>query len=136
VHECRPRMGLFWSIILSQIWLSVGPIFTVLPITSSFLVHFRPVKYRIEGLDVLFPMVRKWSIKSCFWPGHGLGQTWSTWSTPVKLGQHWSNLSKPHEMCPRPCSENFLMHLSYSRINSAQSRLPRFACQYPRKSRG
>ena len=92
-------MGLFWSIIFSQIWLSVGPIFTVLPITFTFLIHFWPMKYRIKGLDVLFSMVRKWSIKSCFWPGHGhgLGQTWSTL---VNFSQLWSNLSKPHELCP------------------------------------
>ena len=52
------KMGLFWSIILSKILLSVGPIFTVLPITFSFLVRFRPVKYRIETLDMIYFMVR------------------------------------------------------------------------------
>ena len=114
MHECGPRMGMLLLIILSQIWLSIEPIFTVLPIIPSFLVCFRPVKYRIEGLDVLFPMVRKWSIKSCFWPGHGLGQLRSTL---VKLGQHGSNLYKPHKMCPQPCSGNFLMHLSYSQFD-------------------
>ncbi len=42
---------------LSKILLSVGPIFTVLPITFSFLVRFQLVKYQIEALDVLYPMV-------------------------------------------------------------------------------
>jgi hypothetical protein len=51
--------------------------FTVLPITSSFLVRFRPVKYRIEALDMLYLMVRGWSVKSYFWSGQRLGQTWS-----------------------------------------------------------
>ena len=98
-------VGLFLSITLSQILLSVRPIFTVLPITLSFLVHFQPEKYWIEGLDMLFSMVRRWSIQSWFWPGHCLGQTsvqlGQLWLTLVKLGQHRSNLSKPHEMCPR-----------------------------------
>ena len=74
--------------------LSVGPIFTVLPITSSFLVRFRPVKYWIEALDVIYPMVRRWSAKSCFWSGQGLGQTWST---SVNFGQTQSNLVKPSQ---------------------------------------
>ena len=49
--------------------------FTVLPITSSFLVRFRPVNYRIEALDVLYPMVRGWSAKSSFWSSQRLGQS-------------------------------------------------------------
>jgi hypothetical protein len=118
MNEYRPRMGLFWSIILGQIWPSVEPIFTILSITSSFLIHFLLVKYLIEGLDMLFSVVRKWSIKSCFWPGHGLGQTWSTL---VNFSQLWSNLSKPHELCPRPCSKKFLMHFSHSRVELGQS---------------
>ena len=36
-----------------------GLIFTVLPITSLFLVLFRPIKCRIEALDVLYPMVKE-----------------------------------------------------------------------------
>ena len=63
------------STTLGKIWLSVGPIFTVLPVAPSFLVRFRPIKYRIEPLDMLYPMVRGWSAKSCFWSGQGLGQT-------------------------------------------------------------
>jgi hypothetical protein len=59
MHEHCPKMGLFWSIILSKILLSVGPIFTVLPITSSFLVRFQPVKYRIEALNLIYSMVRE-----------------------------------------------------------------------------
>ena len=88
-----PQNGPFLSIILSQIWLSVGPIFTVLPMTSSFLVHFQLVKYQIEGIDVLFSMVRKWSIKYCFWPSHGLGHG----QTLVKFSQLQSTLVKPFQ---------------------------------------
>ena len=123
-------VGLFLSITLSQIWLSVRPIFTVLPITLSFLVHFQPEKYWIEGLDMLFSMVRRWSIKSCFWPGHDLGQTL------VKPSQLWSNLSKPREIGPRLCFENFVMHLRLFRVELGSVRLPRFTCRHSRKFRG
>jgi hypothetical protein len=58
------KMGLFWSKTLSKFWLSVEPIFTVLPITSSFLIRFWPVKYQIEGIDVLYTMARKGLINS------------------------------------------------------------------------
>jgi hypothetical protein len=59
MHKHCPKMGMFWSIILSKILLSVGPSFTVLPITFSFLVRFQPVKYQIEALDMLYSMVRE-----------------------------------------------------------------------------
>ena len=62
--------------------------FTVLTITSSFLVRFWPVKYRIEALITLFKMVKEWSVRFSFWPGQRSGQTL------VKLGQPWSNLVK------------------------------------------
>ena len=75
-----------------QIRLSVGPIFMVLPITSSFLVRFWSVKYWIEGLNVLFPMARKWLIKSWFWSGHFLVKLQSNL---VNSGQLWSILVKP-----------------------------------------
>jgi hypothetical protein len=52
------------------------------------------VKYLIEGIDVLFLMVKKWSIKSYFWPSHSLGKTLST---PVNFGQPWSTLVKPFQ---------------------------------------
>ena len=58
------KMGLFWSKTLSKFWLSVEPIFTVLPITSSFFIRFWPVKYQIEGIDVLYTMARKGLINS------------------------------------------------------------------------
>ena len=79
------------STTFSKIWLSVGPIFTVLPTTSLFLVCFRSIKYRIEALNVLYPTVGRWLAKSCFWFGQSLGQTWSTL---VKLGQPSPNLKK------------------------------------------
>jgi hypothetical protein len=62
--------------------------FTVLPITPSFLVRFRPVKYRIEALNVLHALVRGWSVRFSFWSGQRSGQT------SVKLGQPRSNLVK------------------------------------------
>ena len=55
----RPPKWTVLSTTLSEILLSVGPIFTVLFITSSFLVRCRPIKYQIEALDVLYPMVRE-----------------------------------------------------------------------------
>uniref|UniRef100_A0A2N9GEB6 Uncharacterized protein n=1 Tax=Fagus sylvatica TaxID=28930 RepID=A0A2N9GEB6_FAGSY len=54
----------------------------VLTITRSFLVRFRPVKYRIEALI----MLSAWStVRS------NLGQTWSTL---VNLGKTWSDFGK------------------------------------------
>ena len=74
--------------------------FTILPITLSFFVLFWPVKYQIEALDVLYPMVKRWSAKFSFWSGQHLGQTsGQIWSTLVKLGQSWSNLFDLQEMC-------------------------------------
>ena len=105
--------------ILSQICLSIRPIFTVLPITSSFLIHFQPVKYRIKGLDVLFPMVRKWLIKSWFLPSHFSSQTL------VKPGETLPNLVK----CALGHVKGFLPCSSYFRTNLD-------SCQYPRKSQG
>jgi hypothetical protein len=83
-----------------------GPISTVLPITLSFLFRFWPVKYRIEALDMLYPMVRGRSAQSSFWSCQCLSQTWSTL---VKLGQSWSNLPKLQEMCSGPHFEVLLM---------------------------
>ena len=82
-----PKQVSFGRKTLGKFWLNVGPIFMILPITSSFLIHFWLVKYRIEGLNVLFPIVRKQWINSWYWLNHGFGQT-------------WSNLAKPCEMCP------------------------------------
>ena len=62
---------------LSKIWLSVGPIFTVLLITPSFLVRFRPVKYGIE----LLIFSTHWSRGGQFDPVFGLVHD------SVKLGQ-------------------------------------------------
>jgi hypothetical protein len=91
MHKHCPKMGLFWSIILSQIRLTVGPISMVLPITSLFLIRFLSVKYRIEGLNVIFPMARKWSIKSWFCSGHFLVKLQSNM---VNSGQTFPNLTK------------------------------------------
>jgi hypothetical protein len=62
--------------------------FAVLTITSSFLVRFGPVKYRIEALITFFRMVQERSVQSSFRSGQQSGQTL------VKLGQPWSNLVK------------------------------------------
>uniref|UniRef100_A0A2N9FYT7 Uncharacterized protein n=1 Tax=Fagus sylvatica TaxID=28930 RepID=A0A2N9FYT7_FAGSY len=66
----------------------------VLAITLSFLVRFRPVKYGIEALDILYTLVKGWSVRSSFWSGQRSGQTL------VKLGRIWSKLSKLLEMYP------------------------------------
>jgi hypothetical protein len=84
------QIGCF-ATILSKIWLSVGPIFTVLPIALSFFICFRPVKYRIEALDIIYPMVRGRSAQSNFQSGQRVGQTRSTL---VKLGQTSPNSEK------------------------------------------
>jgi hypothetical protein len=60
--------------------------FAVLATTLSFLVRFRPVKYGIEALDILYTLVKGWSVRFSFWSGQWSGQTL------VKLGQPWSNL--------------------------------------------
>jgi hypothetical protein len=62
--------------------------FAVLTITSSFLVRFGPVKYRIEALITFFRMVQERSVRFSFRSGQQSGQTL------VKLGQPWSNLVK------------------------------------------
>jgi hypothetical protein len=68
--------------------------FAVLATTLSFLVRFRPVKYGIEALDILYTLVKGWSVRSSFWSGQWSGQTL------VNLGQTWSKLSKLLEMYP------------------------------------
>jgi hypothetical protein len=80
------QIGRFLSTTLSKIWLSVGSIFTVLPITPSLLVRFLPVKCQIEALNMLYTLVRGWSVQSGFQSGQRFGQTL------VKLGQPWSKL--------------------------------------------
>jgi hypothetical protein len=62
--------------------------FAVLTITSSFLVRFGPVRYRIEALITFFRMVRERSVQFSFRSSRRSGQTL------VKLGQPWSNLVK------------------------------------------
>uniref|UniRef100_A0A2N9IKX0 Uncharacterized protein n=1 Tax=Fagus sylvatica TaxID=28930 RepID=A0A2N9IKX0_FAGSY len=69
-------------------------LFNVLATTLSFLVRFRPVKYGIEALDILYTLVKGWSVRSSFWSGQWSGQTlvtWSTWSNLVELGQSSPN---------------------------------------------
>jgi hypothetical protein len=92
------------STTLSKIWLSIGPFFTVLPITPSFLVRFRPVKYRIEALIALYTMVGGGGVSSIqllvrSTVRSNLGQTRSTL---VKLGQIWSKLSELWEIHSGP----------------------------------
>uniref|UniRef100_A0A2N9ID37 Aminotransferase-like plant mobile domain-containing protein n=1 Tax=Fagus sylvatica TaxID=28930 RepID=A0A2N9ID37_FAGSY len=66
----------------------------VLATTLLFLVRFRPVKYEIEALDILYTLVKGWSVRSSFWSGQWSGQTL------VKLGQPWSNLVKLGQSSP------------------------------------
>jgi hypothetical protein len=75
--------------------------FSVLTITCSFLVRFRPVKYRIKALIMFFGMVKKRSVRFSLWSGQRSGQTL------VKLGRIWSKLSKFWEMHPGPHFEGF-----------------------------
>uniref|UniRef100_A0A2N9IQ48 Uncharacterized protein n=1 Tax=Fagus sylvatica TaxID=28930 RepID=A0A2N9IQ48_FAGSY len=69
----------------------------VLTITSSFLVRFRPVKYRIEALIMFFGMVKEAvsSIQLSVWSTvrSNLGQTWST------LVEFWSKLLRNSGKC-------------------------------------
>jgi hypothetical protein len=75
--------------------------FAVLATTLPFLARFRPVKYGIEALDILYTLAKGWSVRFPFlvWSmvRSNLGQTWSTL---VKLGRTWSKLSKLLEMHP------------------------------------
>jgi hypothetical protein len=75
--------------------------FAVLATTLSFLARFRPVKYGIEALDILYTLVKGWSVRFQFlvWSmvRSNLGQIWSTL---VKLGRTWSKLRKLLEMYP------------------------------------
>uniref|UniRef100_A0A2N9I4K0 Uncharacterized protein n=1 Tax=Fagus sylvatica TaxID=28930 RepID=A0A2N9I4K0_FAGSY len=94
----------------------------VLATTLSFLVRFRPVKYGIEALDILYTLVKGWSVRSSFWSGQRSGQTL------VKLGQPWSNLvkklSKLLEMYPGLHFEGFLGKVDPSRAwETARSNL-------------
>uniref|UniRef100_A0A2N9I4J8 Uncharacterized protein n=1 Tax=Fagus sylvatica TaxID=28930 RepID=A0A2N9I4J8_FAGSY len=83
-------------------------------ITPSFLVRFRPVKYGIEALDILYALVKGWYIglkSGQKWLGQTLGQTWSTL---VKLGQLWSNLVKP----PQTLGEGKMAAKGLGRVDS------------------
>ncbi len=95
------------STTLSKILLSVGLIFTVLPITSSLSRPFstrkasnRSSRYvlsngqRLVNQILLLVRSRPWSNFS------------QTWSTLVNFGQTWSNLPKSQKMFSQPCFEN------------------------------
>ena len=68
--------------------------FAVLTITPSFLVRFRPVMYGIEALDILYALVKGWSVRSSFGLVH---DSVKLWSNLVNLSQTWSNLVKAHQ---------------------------------------
>jgi hypothetical protein len=65
--------------------------FAVLATTLSFLTRFRPVKYGIEALDILYTLVKGWSVRFPF-------LVWSM--VRSNLGQTWSKPSKLLEMYP------------------------------------
>uniref|UniRef100_A0A2N9ITG5 Uncharacterized protein n=1 Tax=Fagus sylvatica TaxID=28930 RepID=A0A2N9ITG5_FAGSY len=77
-------------------------------ITPSFLVRFRPVKYGIEALDILYTLVKGWSVRASFWSGQWSGQTL------VKLGQPWSNLVEFGQSSPNSwkCIPDFISRVS------------------------
>uniref|UniRef100_A0A2N9G993 Uncharacterized protein n=1 Tax=Fagus sylvatica TaxID=28930 RepID=A0A2N9G993_FAGSY len=88
----------------------------VLTITSSFLVRFGPVKYRIEALITFFRMV-KGAVSSIQF------SVWSTvqvkpWSNLVNLGRIWSKLSKLREMYPGTAFRGFLGQVDPSRAGN------------------
>uniref|UniRef100_A0A2N9GDD4 Uncharacterized protein n=1 Tax=Fagus sylvatica TaxID=28930 RepID=A0A2N9GDD4_FAGSY len=69
-------------------WIKLQWVGEISTITSSFLVRFGPVKYRIEALITFFRMVQERSVQFSFRSGQQPGQTL------VKLGQPWSSLVK------------------------------------------
>ena len=90
-------------------------LFAVLTITPSFLVRFRPVKYRIEALNMFFRMVQGQSVRFSFRSGQRSGQTL------VKLGQPWSNLVKAFQILgnvSRTTFRGFLGMVSPSRVGN------------------
>jgi hypothetical protein len=100
---------------------------TVLTITSSFLVRFGPVKYRIEALITFFRMVRERSVRFSFrsgqWSGQTLVKLGQTWSTLVKLGRIWSKLSKLLEMYPELHFKGFWARWVLVGLETARSNL-------------
>uniref|UniRef100_A0A2N9ET30 Aminotransferase-like plant mobile domain-containing protein n=1 Tax=Fagus sylvatica TaxID=28930 RepID=A0A2N9ET30_FAGSY len=99
-------------------------LFNVLATTLSFLVRFRPVKYGIEALDILYTLVKGWSVRFQFlvWSmvRSNLGQTWSTL---VKLGRTWSKLSKLLEMYPGLHFKGFQGTVGPSRVGNGPVKL-------------
>ena len=87
------------STTLNKIWLSVGPFFTVLPVTPSFLVRFLPVKYQIEALDMIYTLVRGGQSNPAFGLVNG---SVKPQSNLVNLSQTWSKLSELWEVYPGP----------------------------------
>jgi hypothetical protein len=91
------------STTLSKIWLSVGPFFHSFNhnslVSRPFLackVSNRSSHYVLRNGQGAVSSIQL-LVWSTVWSN--LGQTWST---PVKLGQPWSNLVRSWEMCPRP----------------------------------
>uniref|UniRef100_A0A2N9IP28 Uncharacterized protein n=1 Tax=Fagus sylvatica TaxID=28930 RepID=A0A2N9IP28_FAGSY len=100
--RCLPNR-LFCQQHLAKIWLSVGPFFHSFDHNSLVSRPFSTRKVR-RSLDILYTLVKGWSVRSSsVWSTvrSNLGQTWSTL---VKLGQ---NSPKPWEMYPGPRFEGF-----------------------------
>uniref|UniRef100_A0A2N9F750 Aminotransferase-like plant mobile domain-containing protein n=1 Tax=Fagus sylvatica TaxID=28930 RepID=A0A2N9F750_FAGSY len=95
--------------------------FAVLATTLSFLVRFRPVKYGIEALDILYTLVKGRSVRSSFWSGQWSGQTL------VKLGQPWSNLVELGQSSPNSwrCIPDYISRVSG---HGTAKNLPQFTC--------
>uniref|UniRef100_A0A2N9HXT1 Uncharacterized protein n=1 Tax=Fagus sylvatica TaxID=28930 RepID=A0A2N9HXT1_FAGSY len=93
-------------------------LFNVLATTLSFLVRFRPVKYGIEALDILYTLVKGWSVRSSFWSGQRSGQTL------VKLGQTWSKaLQTPWKCIPELHFKGFWARRTLVGLGTARSNL-------------
>uniref|UniRef100_A0A2N9I128 Uncharacterized protein n=1 Tax=Fagus sylvatica TaxID=28930 RepID=A0A2N9I128_FAGSY len=84
--RCSSRCRISAILVSSESWCYLFS--KVLTVTSSFLVRFGPVKYRIEALITFFRMVWGRSVRFSFRSGQQSGQTL------VKLGQPWSKLVK------------------------------------------
>uniref|UniRef100_A0A2N9GWY5 Aminotransferase-like plant mobile domain-containing protein n=1 Tax=Fagus sylvatica TaxID=28930 RepID=A0A2N9GWY5_FAGSY len=77
------------NLLPKESWLA-DQVAAVLAIILSFLVRFRPVKYGIEALDILYTLVTGGQFEPVFGLVNGPVKPWSL----GQLGQTWSNLVK------------------------------------------
>uniref|UniRef100_A0A2N9FI00 Uncharacterized protein n=1 Tax=Fagus sylvatica TaxID=28930 RepID=A0A2N9FI00_FAGSY len=107
-------------------------------ITPSFLVRFRPVKYGIEALDILYALVKGWSeFDPVFGLVHDSVKLWSNLvnlrSNLVKFGQ---SLAKSGKCIPDHVLTDFLGILDSSQVGPALARAVPFCAPTPEKIPG